>query len=158
VSETEQLAALARLAESLERDGIEYWLFGGWAVDFYAGSVTRAHEDLDVAVWSKDGARIRALLTADGWMHAPEPHEDGYTGYEREGVRLEVAFLERDESGEVRGAWPPGSFENDRAELHGVQVRLVSLRSLKADKSELRDDPVVAAKDRVDTETLRRVT
>jgi hypothetical protein len=24
-------------------------LFGGWAVDFYAGSVTRAHDDLDLA-------------------------------------------------------------------------------------------------------------
>jgi hypothetical protein len=74
VSETKQLAALARLAENFERDGIEYWLFGGWAVDFYAGSVTRAHEDLDIAVWSKDGERIRALLTAGGWTHAPEPH------------------------------------------------------------------------------------
>jgi len=33
------------------------------------------------------------LLRADGSQHAPEPNEDGYTGYGRDGVRLELAFL-----------------------------------------------------------------
>jgi hypothetical protein len=27
-----------------------YWLFGGWAVDFHAGRVTRDHADIDLAV------------------------------------------------------------------------------------------------------------
>jgi hypothetical protein len=88
----EQLAAVARIHELLEGAGIEYWLFGGWAVDFHAGSVTRAHVDVDVAVWAHDLDRIRQLLEADGWRHAPEEGEDGYTGYERSGVRLELAF------------------------------------------------------------------
>jgi aminoglycoside-2''-adenylyltransferase len=58
-TETEQLAALARLHEQLERHGIEYWLFGGWAVDFHAGSVTRPHDDLDIAVWQRGyGTRV----------------------------------------------------------------------------------------------------
>jgi hypothetical protein len=50
MSETEQLAALARIHELLDGQGIDYWLFGGWAVDFHAGLVTRAHDDLDIAV------------------------------------------------------------------------------------------------------------
>src|SRR5205809_2025628 len=91
----DQLVALASLHELLERSRIEYWLFGGWAVDFYAGSVTRAHDDLDIAVWLCDHARIAELLAADGWRHAPEEDEDGGTGYERDGVRLEVTFLVR---------------------------------------------------------------
>jgi len=101
VSEAEQLAALARIHELLERHGIEYWLFGGWAVDFHAGSVTRPHDDLDIAVWLKDHNRIAALLAADGWKHAPEEGEDGYTGYERGAVRLELAFLARGVKGQV---------------------------------------------------------
>jgi hypothetical protein len=92
---------LARIHELLERHGIEYWLFGGWAVDFHAGSVTRPHDDLDIAVWLKDHNRIDALLAADGWKHAPEEGEDGYTGYERGLVRLEVAFLARGEKEQV---------------------------------------------------------
>jgi hypothetical protein len=163
VSKAEQLAELARVHELLVRHGIEYWLFGGWAVDFHAGEVTRPHDDLDIAVWSKDLDRIAALLAADGWKHAPEEDEDGYTGYERGAVRLELAFLARREKGEVytplregRAPWPDGAFENDVAELLGVRAKVISLRALKADKSETRNDALVAAKDRADLETLSR--
>jgi hypothetical protein len=57
---------------------------------------------------------------------------------------------------EGRGAWPDGSFENDAAELRGVRARVISLRALKTDKSETRDDALVAAKDRADSATLSR--
>ena len=93
----------------------------------------------------------------------PEANEDGYTGYERGDVRLELAFLARGEDGEVctplregRGTWPGGAFEDDVAELRGVHVRVISLGALKADKSEVRDDSTVAAKDRADLATLSR--
>jgi hypothetical protein len=115
VSEVKQLAALARIQELLTGHGIDYWLFGGWAVDFHAGVVTRVHDDLDIAVWLNDHSRIAALLAADRWRHAPEQYEDGHTGYERGGLRLELAFLERSEDGHVytptragRVAWPTG--------------------------------------------------
>jgi hypothetical protein len=165
VTETEQLAALARIDVLLRDHGIAYWVFGGWAVDFHAGLVTRAHHDLDLAVWLKDHARIAALLKADGWEHAPEVGEDGYTTYERGSVRLELAFLARDEDGTVstplregRAAWPAGAFGGDVAELRGVRARVISLRALIADKSEARDDPAVAAKDRADIAILSRLT
>jgi hypothetical protein len=165
VSEAEQLAALARVHEVLVRHGIEYWLFGGWAVDFHAGAITRPHDDLDIAVWSKDLDRIASLLTADGWKHAPEEDEDGYTGYARGTVRFELAFLARGEDGEVytplregRARWADGAFENDVAELLGVRATVISLDALKADKSETHNDALVAAKDRADRATLSRLS
>jgi hypothetical protein len=57
---------------------------------------------------------------------------------------------------EGRVAWPDGAFENDVAELRGVRARVISLRALKDDKSETRDDPRIAAKDRADVATLSR--
>ena len=163
MTETEQLAALARIDELFREHGIEYWLFGGWAVDFHAGSVTRAHHDLDLAVWLNDYPRIAALLQAEKWKHAPEAGEDGYTAYERGSVRVELAFLARDEDGAVwtplrdgRAAWPDQAFGGDIAELLGVRARVMSRRALIADKSEPRDDPAVAAKDRADIEILPR--
>lgn len=143
----DQLSALSHLDELFEHHGIEYWLFGGWAVDFHAGKVTRPHDDLDLAVRSHDGERVRELLTAIGWRHIPE---EGYSVYELDDVRLEVAFLEH-------GEWPPNSFEYDVAEVAGVRARVVSLSSLKADKAMVRDDESVAAKDRADSMTLRRL-
>jgi aminoglycoside-2''-adenylyltransferase len=164
VTEPEQLAALARIDELLRDHGVEYWLFGGWAVDFHVGSVTRVHHDLDVAVWLTDYARIAALLEAEGWEHTPAVGEDGYTSFELRNVRLDLAFLARDEGGTVwtplregRAAWPDQAFGDDVAELRGVRARVMSRSALIADKSEARDDPAVAAKDRADVEMLSRI-
>jgi hypothetical protein len=158
-----QLSALARVDRLLRDAEIDYWLFGGWAVDFYVGAVTREHDDVDIAVWLDDLLRIAELLVADGWRHAPEPEEDGGTGYERDGVRLELTFLGRDEDGNVfislrnrRAPWPADA-EGDVRELGGVKARLMSLSALTRGKSTPRDDPDDAAKDRADYEQLLRV-
>ena len=50
----EQLKGLAALVDIMDRHGLDYWLFGGWAVDFWLGTVARAHEDVDLAVWRSD--------------------------------------------------------------------------------------------------------
>jgi hypothetical protein len=163
LSTTEQLAALAELDQMLAEHDVAYWLFGGWAVDFHAGQVTREHGDMDIAVWSSDGARLIALLLDRSWIHRPERDEDGYTCYARGGIRLEVAFLARDESGHIytsllagRGEWPANSFSDDVARLHGICAHVVSRESLIADKSTSRADAETAAKDRADVATLLR--
>ena len=96
-----QLAALGRVTSRLESEGIAYWLFGGWAVDFYAGSMTRVHDDVDLAIWLTDLQRIVTLLESDGWRHAPAEDEDGGTGYQHGDVRLELTFLLRNAGGDV---------------------------------------------------------
>jgi hypothetical protein len=142
-----QLAALSHVDSLFGRHGIQYWLFGGWAVDFHAGRVTRSHDDLDLAIWSHDGERVRELLTAAGWRHTPE---EGYSVYELDDVRLEVALADH-------GEWPPNSFEHAVGEVAGIRAPVVSLSSLKADKATVRDDESVAAKDRADSVTLGRL-
>ena len=160
----EQLAAIGSLDELLTGEGIEYWLFGGWAVDFHAGGITRPHEDVDIAVWTKDVDRLATLLEDSGWRHKPDKEEDGYTAFERAGVRLEVAFLDRSDDGEIftplhgggHGEWPDGAFGHDVARLGRARARLVSLDALKVDKSAARTDPAVSAKDAADVATLAR--
>jgi hypothetical protein len=156
-----QLAALGRVASLLEARTIGYWLFGGWAVDFYAGSVTRAHDDIDIAIWLEDFERIAGLLQSDGWRHAPAEDEDGGTGYERDGVRLELTYLVRNHEGDVfiplregPAPWDRGSFADDERTLAGVRSHVITLASLRSMKSWPRDDPEDAAKDRADLEAL----
>ena len=165
MAEADQLDALDRLHRLFDDASIEYWLFGGWAVDLHVGAVTRPHEDLDVAIWVADYARAAELLAADGWVHAPDPAEDGSTAFVRGSVRLELAFLARDERGEIytplrdgRADWAAGAFEDDLGEIDGVRARIISLRSLKAEKSGAREDAVAAAKDRADVATLDDLT
>jgi hypothetical protein len=158
---SQQLLALGQVGEQLEKAGIDYWLFGGWAVDFYAGSVTRAHDDLDIAVWLADVPRIAELIQDEGWRHAPQDDEDGGTGYERGAVRLELTYLVRDGDGGIstplrhgRAAWSEDALANDVGELHGVRSRLVGLAALRRGKASPRDDPEDAAKDRADFRQL----
>jgi dihydrofolate reductase len=160
-NDTKQLAALASVAALLHRDGLDYWLFGGWAVDFYAGSVTRPHDGVDVAVWRDDLPRIVELLESDEWRHAPYPDEDGGTGYERAGVRLELTYLVRNDDGAIvipmrdfEPIWPDGTFGSEVRELRGVRARIISLSTLVGGKSSPRDDPDDAAKDHADFDVL----
>ena len=158
-----QLAALARVDEAFERSGIAYWLFGGWAVDFYAGSITRAHDDLDIAVWQNDLPRIGDLLEADGWRHVPSADDDGGTGYEQADVRLELTYLVREGDAIViplrdgRAPWSQDALGDDVGELHGARSRVVSLEALTRGKGGARDDPEEAAKDRADFEVLSQL-
>ena len=163
-SHRHQLSALAQTHALFTRGGIEYWLFGGWAVDFHVGSITRSHDDIDVAVWLDDHERIAGLLEAEGWKHAPEPDEDGGTGYERDGVRLELTFLVPGDGREGyillrtgRALWSEELLSSDPAELSGVRARVLGLAELKRGKSHARDDPAEAAKDRADFAALSRI-
>ncbi len=163
-SHRDQLSAIAQTHELFTRSDIDYWLFGGWAVDFHVGSITRSHDDIDVAVSLDDRERIGPLLEAEGWTHAPEPDEDGGTGYERDGIRLELTFIVRGDSGEVyvplRAGpvlWSDEPMGTDYAEFSGVRARVLGLDALKRGKSRSRDDPVEAAKDRADFATLSRL-
>jgi len=163
-SHAEQLSALAQVHDLFTGSGIDYWLFGGWAVDFHVGSITRSHDDIDVAVWLDDHDRIAGLLGAEGWRHAPEADEDGGTGYERDTVRLELTFLVPEDGGEVyvpllagRALWSDEPLSTDLAELSGVRARVLGLAELKRGKSRSREDPVEAAKDRADFATLSQL-
>jgi hypothetical protein len=160
----EQLSALTDVGELLDRSGFDYWLFGGWAVDFHVGTVTREHDDIDLAVWLHDADAVGALLQAHAWQHKPHPGEDGGSGYERGRVRLELTFLASDETGEIiiplrerNALFSHEPLGNDIRELLGVRARVIPLALLRAGKSSARHDHEEAAKDRADFEALSRL-
>ncbi|WP_326678200.1 nucleotidyltransferase domain-containing protein [Streptomyces sp. NBC_01237] len=44
--------------------GVDVWLDGGWGVDALLGRQTRAHDDLDIAVRTRDRARYSEVMAA----------------------------------------------------------------------------------------------
>jgi hypothetical protein len=159
-----QLAALAEVTRLLEKDAIEHWLFGGWAVDFYAGHVTRHHDDIDLAVWLDDVPRIEELLLGSGWEHVPNPDEDGGTGYERGRVRLELTYLRRRDDGTVAiplrsgdVPWRADAFGDHVRALGGVSASVISLPALRQGKASPREEQPDAAKDSADAAVLSRL-
>jgi hypothetical protein len=91
----QQLAAIGRLHDLFEGQGIAYWLFGGCTVDFHAGRRTRSDADIDIAIWKTDLAEVDLLLGQEGWTRVPQPGEDGSTEYESGSLHLDLAFVAR---------------------------------------------------------------
>jgi hypothetical protein len=159
-----QLAALVEIGACLGRGGLDYWLFGGWAVDFHVGAVTRPHSDVDLAVWMHEVEAIHFSLVGIEWQHTPAADEDGGTGYERDGVRVELTYLVSGDAGEVFIAlrdqnvlWSERPLGNEVLGLHGARARVIPLELLRRGKSRPREDSGEAEIDRADFDALSRL-
>ena len=157
----EQLVAIASLSRALDQKAIDYWLFGGWAVDFWVGRVTREHDDIDVAAWRNDYDAIGTALKAVGWRHTPVPDEVVGTRYEWGTAQVEFTFMTTDSDGWVviplpdhPVVWSAQPLGHERRELRGVSSRTIPLALLKAGKSMAREASAEAAKDRSDAQAL----
>jgi hypothetical protein len=160
----EQLAAIASLSSTLERHGVDHWLFGGWAVDFWAGAVTRPHDDVDVAAWRDDYDAIRAALEPAGWQHEPADTDVVGTVYRYGPARVEFTFVVADAAGRVilpfperPAVWSAEPFGDDRRTLRGVSCRTIPLSVLRTGKSVPREGAAEGAKDRADLRALDRL-
>ena len=45
--------------------GAPWWIAGGWALDLFVGRQTRAHNDIEIAIFRADAEALRAFL--GGW-------------------------------------------------------------------------------------------
>ena len=160
----EQLAAIASLSRALDQERIDYWLFGGWAVDFWVGRVTREHDDIDVAAWRTDYDAIGTALRAAGWRDTPVPEEVVGTRYQWGMAQVEFTFMTTDTDGQVviplpdhPVVWSAEPFGDERRQLSGVDSRIIPLALLKAGKSSAREGSAEAAKDRSDAQALSGV-
>ena len=137
-----QLEAIARLDRALDRAQIPYWVFGGWAVDFWVGRVTRPHGDIDVVAWRADYDRVRDALTGEGLEHTPVEDEVVGTRYRLGPAEVEFTFVETTDGADVVIPIPgrPIRWSNEplsavRKELGGVGCRTIALKLLIAGKS-----------------------
>ena len=156
----EQLAAISSLDDLLDQHAIEYWVFGGWAVDFWVGAVTREHADIDVAAWRHDYDTIKAALEGGGWRHTPTPTDAVGTRYQWRSAEVEFTFVDAGHDGTVvipledPVVWSTDPLGDVRRELLGVSCRVIPLALLRSGKSLARQGAVEGAKDRADFTAL----
>ena len=156
-----QLAAIASLSRTLDDQAIDYWLFGGWAVDFWAGRVTRKHDDIDVAAWRHDYEAIQTALQTVGWRHTPVADEVVGTRYQWGTAQVEFTFMTTDNHGRAvipipdhPIVWSAEPLGHERRELRSITSRVIPLALLKAGKSLAREGSAEGAKDRSDAQAL----
>ena len=127
---TGQLEAIA----AVTRLGIDVWLRGGWAMDFFLGRVTRPHRDVDWFAWSADADRLAAALTGQAYTLLPEPAHDRQLDFTRGELDLSFALIDRDEAGHVVVAggpwagerWPDGMLDWPAGAIGDLRCPIIS--------------------------------
>jgi hypothetical protein len=126
----EQLEAIAEVTAL----GIEVWLRGGWAMDFFLGHVTRPHRDVDWFAWFSDANQIATALTSQGYELLPEPAHDRQLDFVRGELDLSFALIAKDEAGRVivpsgpwaGQRWPDGMLDWPAGRIGDLRCPIIS--------------------------------
>lgn len=160
-----QLTLIREITTALSQAGVPHWLFGGWAVDFFVGGLTRPHQDVEFIVWQHDLSRLRSLLEERGYRPAFS-REDAAAWWSGDTL-VEFDFIERDDQGRIvtpgpwkDWPWPAETFSAPPGRLGEVVCPLVSGMAQLETKEGYRRHPAGAPprpKDLADIAHLRRV-
>ena len=117
---------------------IDYWLRGGWALDFLQGEITRSHSDIDLAAWKRDAGRLRACLDAAGYKF--ERDLGVQMDFTKAGQELSVVFIAFDAAGRVYTPdvadwiWHETALGYPPCQLSDLSCRVLSPQHLLAEK------------------------
>lgn len=155
-----QAAAIVEWARRFDAAKIEYWLFGGWAVDYHAGRVTRSHDDIDFVIWVRDHETVIEMLSATDFEPLRPP-----LAFICGDVEFEITLIDRAPDGAIvtpgfeEWPWDTGTFRDDVRTLDGYPVRVVSIAGLLAVKTgwQLHFGEPPRPQDLADTQILREL-
>ncbi|MFJ4969240.1 nucleotidyltransferase domain-containing protein [Streptomyces sp. NPDC088755] len=110
------IAETTRIADAL---GVDLWLRGGWAMDFFLGSPTRDHMDIDWFARKRDAGPLTRELLRSGWTRLSGPPAEQQLDFGKHGEESSFALLDADRSGHpvVAGGpwagerWPDGMLD-----------------------------------------------
>ena len=131
-----QIRLISKLAHVMSGAGIDFWLSGGWAVDFHLGRVTRPHSDIDFVVALGDKATLWDLLEAEGAAHTGSDETGGVESFDLDDLRIEITYVLEDEKGRLvtpgyeSWPWPQTSLADEHVTLEGIVTRAVSVTGL----------------------------
>lgn len=125
------IAETSRIADAL---GVDLWLRGGWAMDFFLGSATRDHTDIDWFTRRQDAEQLTRELLRSGWERLPGPPRDQQLDFGKQGEESSFALLDEDGSGHavVAGGpwagerWPDGMLDGPLGRIGATACQVIS--------------------------------
>lgn len=129
-----QLSAIADLLALAEELRVRVWLRGGWAMDFFLGSVTRKHLDIDWFALADDGLRLRDRLIGQGFQDVTTTEPGQQIDLVRDGVDHGIAMLRINDCGEpvVAGGpwagepWPVGMLDGTQGRIGDLTAPVIA--------------------------------
>jgi hypothetical protein len=129
-----QLSLIREFSAICTASSIEFWLRGGWAMDFFPGRITREHSDIDLFAWRKDVPTLMERLQRAGFEELGGAPAEAQRNLTRDGEELQIALLETNERGEVvvaggpwaGAAWPDGMLIGPASRLGDLVCPIVN--------------------------------
>jgi len=131
-----QLRLIAEVVAATGERGIQVWLRGGWAMDFFLGEVTRDHRDIDWFAWTGDVEVLHVALEGRGFQAAPGLPADQQLDLVKEGEDLSFNLLRREEGRVVVGGgpfagspWPEDMLDAHPGHLGDIRCPVINPRA-----------------------------
>ncbi|TCZ81295.1 hypothetical protein E0485_01415 [Paenibacillus albiflavus] len=120
------LGQINRIFESLD---MQFWLRGGWAIDFILGQVTREHSDIDIVTWLHNRQSLEQTLIEAGFRCAPV--SELQTNFYQNELEVSIIYLTRNQAGQITAnGFPEWVWRSDALPLRSYTLHHVSTRTL----------------------------
>ncbi|MDX8365544.1 nucleotidyltransferase domain-containing protein [Cytobacillus sp. IB215665] len=137
-----QLTVLSDISSISETLKIEFWLRGGWAIDFLLGKVTRPHDDIDIVTWIHDRERLENELKKAGYEQTPVRQEfrNRQSDFKKDSVEVTFSYITHSENRKLimnelpEWVWRADSLSSQRFMLHGISAKVLNPRQLLEEK------------------------
>ncbi|MBS4194140.1 nucleotidyltransferase domain-containing protein [Lederbergia citri] len=136
-----QLKVLAEISTISKKIGIEFWLRGGWAIDFLLGKITRPHDDIDLVTWIQNRERLEDELVKAGYekTFVKEEFRDRQSDFSKENVEITFCYISLSDDGELMNGlpewiWRPDSLLDQTFILHGISALVLNQTQLLEEK------------------------
>lgn len=137
-----QLNILKEISAIFSSLGQEFWLRGGWAIDFLLGKVTRLHGDIDLITWIQHRERLEQVLMEYGFERTPvrEQFRERQSDFRKDNVEVTLGYITRTNQGSLimnglpEWEWRADSLMAKCYNLNGISAHVLNPRQLLDEK------------------------
>lgn len=99
--DTMTAAEVLEIYQAMEKQGVEFWIDGGWAVDALLEKQTRPHGDLDIVIQKRDVPALVKYLSNKGYseVHRSDSSDHNFMMGNSEPQFVDFHVIEMDEQG-----------------------------------------------------------
>lgn len=138
-SQLNLLSEISAISATME---IDFWLRGGWAIDFILGKVTRLHDDIDLITWIQYRDQLESALVESGYEQVPvkEEFRGRQSDFQKDGVDITFCYITTSEdrsiimNGLPEWVWRFDSLLPQRFMLNGISAYVLNPRQLLEEK------------------------
>ncbi len=126
-----QITLIGKVFKSFRLAKIDIFLYGGWAIDFLLGQVSRPHVDIDSLVWKKDKEKVSSLMQDLGFATVDKgkkfQNSIEQLQFDNDFVELVDGKFITGKNGDNPGLeWPENPLDHPvYADLNSVEARII---------------------------------